>query len=83
MLKQNLKENSMNPKEKAQELYLKYYHHTEHFLLAKDSVKVAIQCAIIAVEEIIEEVRDFSDTDHHWDRMNFWMHVLNELKQMQ
>lgn len=72
----------MTPKEKAIELvdkfltttigYYEYYVGTN-----KEKAK---QCALIAVDEIIEEVRDYSDTNHHQDRMNYWQQVRTEIE---
>lgn len=66
----------MTPKEKAEVLV-----HDMHSKLYSDGRYDAIQCAIIAVEEIIEIMRGY-DTDYACD-CGYYQKVLTELKSMQ
>jgi hypothetical protein len=75
------------PKEKANELVKKYYNYVSGWTTINkpseppmaqyegDGMKIgrAIQCAIIAVEELIEDCNV---------SLNYWQEVKNELKQM-
>jgi hypothetical protein len=60
----------MTPKEKAEELYSKYYNRIEHSLsedvsgFEKDIVK---HCALIAVDEILEEC--VLERDWYWEKV--------------
>lgn len=59
----------MTPKEKAEELYSKYYNRIEHSLsedvsgFEKDIVK---HCALIAVDEIRDVIPQISDIQYYW-----------------
>ena len=59
---------TMSPKEKAEELYSKYYNRIEHTFnedvsgFEKDIVK---ECALIAVDEILSAI-GFSINDEYW-----------------
>ena len=73
----------MTPKEKAEELYAKYYNRIEHSLseeaskFEKDIVK---QCALIAVDEVIEALHE-----HHWQNrliIDYWQEVKQEIEQL-
>ena len=68
----------MTPKEKAQELMLKYYNRIEH-KLSIDYVghdwDISKQCALIAVDEIIEsnpyewDGEDLNSTIDYWEKV--------------
>ena len=66
----------MNAKEKAIELVDRYSElgigHPTSLLLAK-------QYALIAVDEIIEEVREYCDDNFHQDRLVYWENVKQEI----
>lgn len=72
----------MSEKDKAYEIYEKFYC-IDSF---RDEIdggtghSDAKECAIIAVEEIIEEVRYFCDDNHHSDRMSYWLKVKEEIE---
>lgn len=75
----------MTPKEKAEELIEKM-----HKCMFSDGQYDATQCAIIAVEEIIELNVDWNDDGgmkaHHCgieSTQGFWEEVLTHLKQIQ
>lgn len=40
------------------------------------------QCALIAVDEIIEEVREFCDDNFINDRLHYWEVVKNEIEKL-
>jgi hypothetical protein len=68
----------MTPKEKAEELVLKYLRLQEegssnwfHKILAK-------KCALIAVDEILEITRESYDIDH----INWWKEVKQEIEKL-
>jgi hypothetical protein len=60
----------MTPKEKADELFHKFYIHTDGF--AKENAKMF---AFIAVEEILEITSESYDIDH----INWWQEVKQEM----
>jgi hypothetical protein len=71
----------MSAKDKAIELYEKMYWY---FRTKADS-DICKQCAIIAVEEIIEECYKWSGGDNStWDRerFNFWTEVKREIENL-
>ena len=69
----------MTPKEKAHELVLKYLridNNTKEWF----NIHIAKQCALIAVDDIIEEVREFCDDNFINDRLHYWEAVKQELE---
>jgi hypothetical protein len=86
----------MTPKQKANELFFKYYEIIEH-TLSIEYVLIAKKCAIIAVDEILEtEPRYPSDVDwddvggtyHYYyeaqrqDAQNYWIEVKKEIENL-
>jgi hypothetical protein len=71
----------MKSKEKAIELVEKFRTHTYN---GEDNQysENAKRCALIAVDEIIEEVRDYCDTNFHQERFNFWQEVKSEIEKL-
>jgi hypothetical protein len=75
----------MTPKEKAEELYSKYYNRIEHSLsedisgFEKDIVK---HCALIAVDELIEEQGIEEYNNGTWHRLNYWIEVKEEIENL-
>ncbi len=78
----------MTPKEKAAELVEKFRLHNsstqdENYKITRNysiPLKHAIQCAIIAVEEISKAIPDYeTDYKHEYD---FWQSVLSELREL-
>lgn len=67
----------MTPQTKADELFNKFYDQ-----LPATGRFNAVQCAIIAVEEIIE-VSNLYDQTMGYNGAEFWEEVLTELKNMQ
>jgi hypothetical protein len=73
----------MTPKEKAIELYSKYYNRIEHTLSEEYSlyeIDVLKQCALIAVDEIIEEYQKIFP---NVNRRNYWDEVKEEINNLQ
>jgi hypothetical protein len=75
-----------SPKEKAKELIIKFQHppsaleHTECDCLHID---IAKECALIAVDEIIEECYNWTGgPDISWDtkRFDYWQEVKQEIE---
>lgn len=68
----------MIPKLKAIELVDRMrltYEQTSDYVYES----TAIECALIAVDEIIEEVREFCDDNFINDRLHYWQEVKTEL----
>jgi hypothetical protein len=61
----------MTPKEKAGELYFKY-----HNLWINGNSMIAKQCALIAVDEILNYDNQFIQTE---EQFNYWKEVKQEL----
>ena len=70
----------MTPKLKAKELMLRYYVYNldngEQWYVAN---KFAKHCALIAVDELIEEAYF---TDGYYDRQEYWEEVKNEIEKL-
>jgi len=73
----------MTPKEKAYELRDKF--HAVHFI----SLKVAKECALVAVDEIMESNADFAfslniwgDNQSYSDCENYWNEVKQEIENL-
>jgi len=65
----------MTPKEKAKELILKHLRVNHGF-----NVHIARQCALIAVNEVIEALHE-----HHWQNrliIDYWEEVKHELEKI-
>ena len=72
----------MTPKEKARELVYKYYNEINPD--APDcniSFNQCKQCALIAVDEILEEHR-FDDSDYANRRFKYWQEVKQEIEKL-
>ena len=72
----------MTPKEKADELCLKYYKIIER-TLSIEHVKITKQCALIAVDNIIlaNPHSNPFNTDVY-STMDYWIEVKKELEEM-
>ena len=69
----------MTPKEKALELFDKFNNpDTTHY----PYVHNAQQCALIAVDEIIEVVRELAHEEIIGIHMIYWSKVKNEIEQL-
>jgi hypothetical protein len=65
----------MTPKEKAEELYRKYYNNYGYYGIPREAIKHSKQCALIAVDEIIN-IWEYSDTEEKW----WWQQVKQEIE---
>jgi hypothetical protein len=77
----------MIPKDKAIELYIKYIDAYNDRNLQVSDYKFAKQCALIAVDEIIEfmEVDDFDSDTCYWanhSKMQYWIEVKQEIEKL-
>jgi hypothetical protein len=83
----------MTPKEKAIELVGKFNNHTVKELIYLKNGKViegkteAKQCALIAVDEILEfmEADDFDSDTCYWanhSQMKYWVEVKQEIENL-
>jgi hypothetical protein len=63
----------MTPKEKAEELYSKFYRYS---FKAK-----AIECTLIAVDEILNNI-DFTSMLNGTDDYNYWLQVKQEIEKL-
>jgi hypothetical protein len=76
---------SQTPKEKAKELYCKYRDSLNIRDLQTNANPFAKQCALIAVDEIIDilEINGFRLQEYH-DKgtLEYWIHVIDELKNL-
>jgi hypothetical protein len=73
----------MTPKEKAIELIKKFssFAHDE-FGYEKINNYKSKQCALIAVDEIYNEIDDNYDTLHSSDRKQYWQDVKSEIEKL-
>ena len=68
-----------NTKEKAKELIDKFYPRaTSYASDRKNQIENAIQCALICVDEIIEEL-EYMEI---YSRIDFWQEVREEIKKL-
>jgi hypothetical protein len=64
----------MTPKEKAEELVIEYWH------LLND-LRIAKQCALIAVDEILKEL--FNDELYYLEtKIHYWQEVKQEIQKL-
>jgi hypothetical protein len=66
----------MTPKEKAQELVDKIYNYTVDVFILSTSLECSKQCALIAVDEIIEATID------DWSHSEYWQEVKREIENL-
>ncbi len=76
----------MTPKEKAEELLLKYLKMPRHKMFNGWWNKIiSKQCALIAVDEIIKECCKSSekkDAKYQDERINYWQQVKQEIEKL-
>jgi phosphopantetheinyl transferase len=68
----------MTPKEKAIEITLLYYNLGKHLYVPMSFAK---QCALIAIDELIEVACDISDYDEAVTK-EYWEEVKQEIKKL-
>jgi len=71
-----------SPKEKADELFDKMMYHIMYNCQPTLSEMVAKQCALIAVDEIIEEVVESTDNEIKSMRVIYWQKVKQEINKL-
>jgi hypothetical protein len=64
----------MTPKEKAVDLFQKYYNNYGYYGIPVDAVKNSKKLALIAVEELIEE------ENYREGNAGFWQEVKKEIE---
>ncbi len=70
----------MTPKQKANELFFKYYEIIEH-TLSIEYVLIAKKCAIIAVDEILSLSKIASlRRDEVYMELEYWIEVKQEIE---
>jgi hypothetical protein len=75
----------MKPKEKAVELYSKYEQLGKDFTRGVSMKEFSKECALIAVDEIINGYEfDSLDIEHNriMDNINFWDEVKQEIERL-
>lgn len=75
----------MTLKEKAEELVKKFIPHTRLFLDGlgwEDCLDAAKQCALKAVDEIIEEVVENADNEVKSMRIIYWQKIKKEINKL-
>jgi hypothetical protein len=77
----------MTPKEKAKELYNKFYNTSSHPHHVESRKNNAKQCALIAVDEILKSNEDWNleqniwcDTGFFGDCQMYWIAVKQEIE---
>ena len=73
----------MTPRAKADQLLIKFHlsECTQGYKDVRD-LHSASRCAIIAVDEILNELDKDDDLIHYRSRFTFWMKVKNELQKI-
>jgi hypothetical protein len=72
----------MTPKEKAEELFEKYFNIIDNSHPLTDINISAKQCASIAVDEIIEELAESADDEVKFMRIIYWERVKREINNL-
>jgi hypothetical protein len=68
----------MTPKDKAKELYNKFYNTSSHPHHVESRKNNAKQCVLIAVDEIIKEI--LNPTEFNLPRLMYWKEVKQEIE---
>jgi len=69
----------MSPKEKAEELIEKFYPHVQWRLGQEDCLSRAKQCALIAVDEILNTIEQIFET---FEERKYWQEVRTEINNL-
>ena len=72
----------MEVKDKASYLVIDFYQIQSNEYDYGINWEMAKQCALIAVNEIIEEVREFCDDNFINDRLHYWEVVKQEIQNL-
>ena len=73
----------MTPKEKAKDLFDKF--NKGEYLFHQVDIFGAIEASIIAVDEIIDELTNWTGgSNNEWDkqRINYWLEVKKEIEKL-
>jgi hypothetical protein len=73
----------MTAKEKAKQLYNKFYEASDGIGISKyqSKIELAKQCAIIAVDEILDSL-NYLPLGDSLNNKDYWQEVKNELNQL-
>ena len=72
----------MTPKEKAKELVSKFnFEHTGQTYILHQTVDESKRCALIAVDEIIQQCWDYRDIDLETSH-DYWQEVKQEIQEL-
>jgi len=75
----------MEAKEKAKELVGNYFTNAwqnSKTTDADEAFDISVQCAIIAVETILEDLDDYHDSHYHDERLSYWSSVIEEIEKL-
>jgi hypothetical protein len=72
----------MTPKEKAIELYNKFYNTSNHPHHVETRQQIAKQCALIAVDEIISEYGTYYKVNIDDKYVSYWQEVKQEIEKL-
>lgn len=73
----------MTPKEKAKELFNKYYSYLKSNLMDdKEAIDDAKQCVLIAVNELLNNFLSNKTTKYGRERYHFWQKVKQEIQNL-
>jgi len=81
----------MTPEEKAEELYQKFYNNYGYYGMPADAIIHAKQCALIAVDEILEATKheyQIRFESGEWSReigykySEYWQEVKQEIEKL-
>ena len=68
-----------SPKEKAEELVLKYYELAKNKYPSTNGIPLAKQCALIAVDEILKVASFYNDSQAE---VSYWQEVKQEIEKL-
>lgn len=71
----------MTPKDKANELFDKYYIICQEYTEEIQCSIQAQQCALIAVDELIDFAK-LTDATNGWDHLNYWQEIKQEIEKL-
>ena len=73
----------MSPKEKAEELYFKFYSKIPSIQdEGQMQDEASKQCALVAVDEMLEEIKDSADKEIVVLRIIYWEKVKQEIEKL-
>ena len=75
----------MTPKEKAKDLVSKFIHLTKQITGANGTIYNSKQCALIAVDEILEEISEVlmvTASSYVVEHIVFWQEVKQEIEKL-